>query len=51
VAVLLYERSRSVRGQEVIPEEKKALPSSIRLAKFEKVSAESSPAVQEAKIL
>ena len=51
VAVLLYERSRSLRGQEVIPEEKKALPSSIRLAKFEKVSAESSPAVQEAKIL
>ena len=51
VAVLLYERSRSVRGQEVIPEEKKALPSSIRLAKFEKMSAESSPAVQEAKIL
>ena len=51
VAVLLYERSRSVQGQEVIPEEKKALPSSIRLAKFEKVSAESSPAVQEAKIL
>jgi NADH-quinone oxidoreductase subunit H len=50
VAVLLYERSRSIRGQEVIPEEKKALPSSIRLAKFEKVSAESSPAVQEAKI-
>src|SRR5579864_6167119 len=50
VAVLLYERSRSLRGQEVIPEEKKALPSSIRLAKFEKVSAESSPAVQEAKI-
>ena len=50
VAVLLYERSRSVQGQEVIPEEKKALPSSIRLAKFEKVSAESSPAVQEAKI-
>jgi NADH-quinone oxidoreductase subunit H len=48
VAVLLYERSRSVRGQEVIPEEKKALPSSIRLAKFEKVAAE--PAVQEAKI-
>jgi NADH-quinone oxidoreductase subunit H len=48
VAVLLYERSRSIRGQEVIPEEKKALPSSIRLAKFEKVSAE--PIVQEAKI-
>jgi len=48
VAVLLYERSRSVRGQEIIPEEKKALPSSIRLAKFEKVAAE--PAVQEAKI-
>jgi len=52
VAVLLYERSRSLRGQEVIPEEKKALPSSIRLAKFEKVSAEpASPVVQEAKIL
>ena len=50
VAVLLYERSRSLRGQEVIPEEKKALPSSIRLAKFEKVAAEPSPAVQEAKI-
>jgi NADH-quinone oxidoreductase subunit H len=51
VAVLLYERSRSVRGQEVIPEEKKALPSSIRLAKFEKVSAEPAPlVVQEAKI-
>jgi NADH-quinone oxidoreductase subunit H len=52
VAVLLYERSRSLRGQEVIPEEKKALPSSIRLAKFEKVSAEPAPPVaQEAKIL
>src|SRR5713226_5031182 len=52
VAVLLYERSRSVQGQEVIPEEKKALPSSIRLAKFEKVSAEPAPpVVQEAKIL
>ncbi len=52
VAVLLYERSRSVRGQEVIPEEKKVLPSSIRLAKFEKVSAEPAPpVVQEAKIL
>jgi len=50
VAVLLYERSRSLRGQEVIPEEKKALPSSIRLAKFEKVAAEPSPAMQEAKI-
>jgi NADH-quinone oxidoreductase subunit H len=52
VAVLLYERSRSLRGQEIIPEEKKALPSSIRLAKFEKVSAEPAPPVaQEAKIL
>src|SRR5258708_9417789 len=51
VAVLLYEASRSVRGQKAVPQEKKALPSSIRLAKFEKVSAESSPAVQEAKIL
>jgi NADH-quinone oxidoreductase subunit H len=52
VAVLLYERSRSLRGQEIIPEEKKALPSSIRLAKFEKVSAEPAPpVVQEAKML
>lgn len=51
VAILLYERSRSVRGQEVIPEEKKALPSSVRLAKFEKASAEPAPlVVQEAKI-
>src|SRR5258706_5399051 len=31
VAVLLYERSRGVKGEEGIPEEKKGLPSSIRL--------------------
>jgi len=51
LAVLLYERSRNIRAQTIIPEEKKALPSSIRLAKFEKVSAEPAPlVVQEAKI-
>ena len=51
VAVLLYERSRSIREQKIIPEEKKALPSSVRLAKFEKASAEPVPLiVQEAKI-
>src|SRR5215469_7983717 len=51
VAVLLYERSRSIREQAIIPEEKKALPSSVRLAKFEKASAEPVPLlVQEAKI-
>ncbi len=51
LAILLYERSRNIRAQTIIPEEKKALPSSIRLAKFEKVSAEPAPlVVQEAKI-
>lgn len=37
VAVLLYERRQNILVQRVIPEEKKALPSSVRLAKFEKV--------------
>src|SRR5258707_5636525 len=45
VAVLLYERSRSVRGQEVIPEEKKALPSSIRLGEFEEEEGAATPGV------
>src|SRR6266581_2974860 len=35
-AVLLYERHRNVLAQTVMPEEKMALPSSVRLAKFEK---------------
>jgi len=48
LAVLFYERRMVVREQTVIPEEKKALPSSIRLAKFEKVVAE--PAVEKAKV-
>lgn len=50
LAVLLYERSRNIRAQTIIPEEKKALPSSIRLAKFEKVVAEPTPGVQEVKV-
>jgi NADH-quinone oxidoreductase subunit H len=50
LAVLLYERNRNIRAQTVIPEEKKALPSSVRLAKFEKVVVEPTPRVQEVKI-
>jgi len=50
LAILLYERSRNIRAQTIIPEEKKALPSSIRLAKFEKVVAEPTPSVQELKV-
>ena len=50
VAVLLYERRQNILVQRVIPEEKMALPSSVRLAKFEKVSAEPSPVAQEAKV-
>jgi len=47
---LLYERRRNILAQTVIPEEKMALPSSVRLAKFEKVLAEPLPSVQEAKV-
>ena len=50
LAILLYERSRNIRAQTIIPEEKKALPSSVRLAKFEKVVAEPTPSVQELKV-
>jgi NADH-quinone oxidoreductase subunit H len=50
VSVLLYERRRNIQAQVVIPEEKMALPSSVRLAKFEKVGAEPAPVVQEAKV-
>jgi NADH-quinone oxidoreductase subunit H len=50
LAILLYERSRNIRAQTIIPEEKKALPSSVRLAKFEKVVAEPTPRVQEVKV-
>src|SRR5712691_3690133 len=49
VAILLYERRRNILAQTVIPEEKMALPSSVRMAKFEKVVAEPLPSVQEAK--
>jgi NADH-quinone oxidoreductase subunit H len=50
-AVLAYERRRKIQGQTVIPEEKMALPSSVRLAKFEKVGKEPAvPVVQEAKV-
>src|SRR5258707_1621179 len=45
VAVLLYERSRSVRGQEVIPGEKKALPSSVRLAEILEEEGAATPGV------
>ncbi len=48
-AVLLYERRKNVLAQTVIPEEKMPLPSSVRLAKFEKVSVEQVPTVQEIK--
>jgi NADH-quinone oxidoreductase subunit H len=44
-AVLLYERRRNLLAQTVIPEEKIALPSSVRLAKFEK-----GPTAQEVKL-
>ncbi len=49
LAILLYERRRNVQAQTYIPEEEKALPSSVRLAKFEKVVAEPSPIAQEVK--
>ena len=49
VVVLLYERRRNVLAQTVIPEEKMALPSSVRLAKFEKVAVEQVSTAQEAK--
>ena len=50
VAILLYERRRNILAQTVIPEEKMALPSSVRLAKFEKVAVEQSMAQQEIKV-
>jgi len=50
VAVLLYERRRNIQAQAVIAEEKMALPSSVRLAKFEKVGAEPASIAQEAKV-
>jgi NADH-quinone oxidoreductase subunit H len=50
LAVLFYERRQSILAQRIIPEEKKSLPSSVRLAKFEKVVAEPTPAAQEAKV-
>jgi NADH-quinone oxidoreductase subunit H len=49
LAVLLYERRGNVQAQTFIPEENKAWPSSVRLAKFEKVAAEQVPTVQEVK--
>jgi len=50
VAILLYERRRNILAQTVIPEEKMALPSSVRLAKFEKVAVEQSIVQQEIKV-
>ena len=49
LAILLYERRRNVQAQTYIPEEEKALPSSVRLAKFEKVAVEQVPTVEEIK--
>jgi NADH-quinone oxidoreductase subunit H len=49
LAILLYERRRNVQAQTYIPEEEKALPSSVRLAKFEKVAVEQVPTVREVK--
>jgi hypothetical protein len=53
-AVLLYERRQIVRTQTEIAAEKKAFPTSVRLAKFEKVGGEAAavaePVVQEAKV-
>src|SRR5436309_14761936 len=49
LAVLFYERRRNILAQTMLPEEKMALPSSVRLAKFEKVEVEQAPTVQEVK--
>ncbi len=46
-AVLLYERRQIVRNQAEIAEEKQALPTSVRLAKFEKVAKEASAVAPE----
>src|SRR6266480_1097550 len=50
LAVLFYERRRNILAQTILPDEKMALPSSVRLAKFEKVVVEQVPTVQEAKV-
>src|SRR6059058_3334627 len=50
LAVLFYERRRNILAHTMLPEEKMALPSSVRLAKFEKVEVEQVPTVQEAKV-
>src|SRR6266550_4161670 len=50
LAVLFYERRRNILAQTMLPDEKMALPSSVRLAKFEKVVVEQVPTVQEAKV-
>ena len=49
LAVFFYERRRNILAQTIIPEEKMALPSSVRLAKFEKVAVEQVPTVPEVK--
>src|SRR5947209_14181934 len=45
LAVLFYERRRNIVAQTIIPDEKMVLPSSVRLAKFEKVAVEQVPIV------
>jgi NADH-quinone oxidoreductase subunit H len=49
LVILLYERRRNVQAQTYIPEEEKALPSSVRLAKFKKIAVEQVPTVEEIK--
>ena len=52
LAVLLYERRANILAQTIQPDadEKMALPSSVRLAKFEKIATEKVPTVQEVKV-
>jgi NADH-quinone oxidoreductase subunit H len=56
IAVLLYERSQIVRSQAETAEEQMALPTTVRLAKFERIAKETGtaapeqPVVQEAKV-
>jgi len=50
LAVLFYERRKNLLAQTLIPEENIALPSSVRLAKFEKVVVEQAPTTQEVNV-
>jgi NADH-quinone oxidoreductase subunit H len=50
VAVLFYERRTNILAQTIQPDEKMALPSSVRLAKFEKIATEQVPTAREVKV-